>query len=104
MFCSASSDFHHSVLQVSYLFFCHSYSAIDFSYSVLFTPLCSLVLQGLGKHFLHLLHSVSKILGHLDYHYSEFFFWKLPYFHYICFCGVLSCPFIWDVTQLFHPD
>ena len=40
---------------------------------------CYLVLLDFGKHFMHLLHSVSEILGHLHYHYSEFFFWKVAY-------------------------
>ena len=34
-----------------------------------------------GKHFLCPLHSFSEILGHLQYHYSEFFFWEVTYLH-----------------------
>ena len=38
-----------------------------------------------GKpHLLDLcLHSFSKVLDHLHYHYSEFFFWKVAYLHFI---------------------
>ena len=48
LFCiwSCSSDFHHSVLQVIYTFFCLSYSLL-FPSSVLFISVCSLVLVGL---------------------------------------------------------
>ena len=29
------------------------------------------------------LHSYSEVLDHLHYHYSEFFFWKVAYIHFI---------------------
>ena len=29
------------------------------------------------------LHSFSEVLDHLHYHYSEFFFWKVAYLHFI---------------------
>ena len=45
---------------------------------------CSLVLPSLWyKHFLHLLHCFPEILNQLHYHYSEFFFWKIAYLHFI---------------------
>ena len=87
------SFFFHSIF---YILFCvsdfhHSRSLIHSSISVnlllipssaLFMLVCSLVLD-LCKHFLHLLHSFIEILDHLHCHYSEFFFWKVAYLHFI---------------------
>ena len=96
LFCS--SDFQYCVLQGIYAFFCLSCSAVDFFQSTV--QLCSLGL--LGKHFLHLLFSVSKILDCLHYHNSEFFFWKIAYLYFIqLFLWCFSCPFIWDITFCF---
>ena len=50
-------------------------------YSSLFV--CSLVLKVFGKHVLHIFYCFPKILDHLHYHYSEFFFWKVA-----CLCFI----------------
>ena len=73
------------VLFISVYLFCSSYrSFVNF-------PAFSLCL-----------YSFSEILNHIHYHYSEFFFWRLPIStSFSCFPGVLSYPFIWDVTFCF---
>ena len=80
----SGSNFHHSVFQVTCPFFCISYSAIDFFWCIvhlyLFVPL---FFQSFSKHCLHLLYFFSEILDHLLYHYSEFFFWKIAYLHFV---------------------
>ena len=63
--------------------------------SVLFMFVCSQFFQVFGKHFLHFLHCFPEILDHLQYHYSELFFWKAAELHLIrlFFCGsILSFP------------
>ena len=105
------SDFHHSVLLIVQLFLCLSYSAVD-SFQCIIHPFLFVLqfFQVFGKHFLHLLnlclHSFPEILNHLHYHYSELFFQKFAYLHFInCFSEFLSCLFIWDINfLLFHCD
>ena len=94
LFCS--SDFHHSILQVIYPFFCLSYSAIDSSLFV-----CSLVLLGLWQTFL-----ASSLFFFFLRSWIIFIIIILNSFpgslpistSFSCFSGVLSCPFIWDIT------
>ena len=84
LFCG--SDFHHAVLQVTYLFFCLSYSAPD-SFSCMahlcwfFRSYRSLV--NISSIFSILfLRSYDLYYHYLHYHYSEFFYWKVAY---LCF-------------------
>ena len=80
LFCG--SDFHHSVFQVTYLFFCLRYSATD-SFKCI-VHLCSLLLLGLWKTFIASSpFFFSEIQNHLHYQYSEYFCWKIAYLHFI---------------------
>ena len=57
--------------------------------SVLFISVCLFLsscrsLVNISYNLLSLcLHSVSEMLNHIYYHYSEFFFWKVAYLHFI---------------------
>ena len=103
-FCS--SDFHHSVLQVMYPFFCLSYSAIDsLQCSVL---LCSLVLLSVWQTFLAPSQSLPPFfppmfLDHLYYHYYLNYFFLEGCISPLLwlFWKVLAYPFIWDKTLCF---
>ena len=59
------------------------------SSSVLFISVCLFLsscrsLVNISCNLLSLcLHSVSEMLNHIYYHYSEFFFWKVAYLHFI---------------------
>ena len=69
-----------------YMFAKHLFDFLPLIYFQCTVHLCLFVLQFFqvfGKHFSHLLHSFSKILDHLHYHYSEFFFWKIAYLHLV---------------------
>ena len=60
--------------------------------------LCSLVLLDFGKHFLHLLHSFSETLDHLNYYYcNDNTIWKVAYVHFIYL-------FFWDFVLSLHLD
>ena len=96
------SDFHHSVLQVIHLFFCLSYSAADSFQCII---------------YLYLFFSCYRSLVSISCIFSILFprFWiiftiiilnsysgQLPIStSFSCFSGVLSCPFIWDITHYF---
>ena len=79
------------------------------SSSVLFISVClfSLIscrsLVNISCLFSLCLHSFPKTLDHLHYHYAEILFsGRLPIStSFGCFSGVLSCPFIWDITFCF---
>ena len=101
-----SSYFYYFIFQVTYSFFCLSYSAIDsfqkilnFIYCVVHHCLFALqFFQVLVKCFLYFLRSISKILDHLYYHYSEFFFRQAVCFLFIFSSGgFLPCSFIYCV-------
>lgn len=52
---------------------------------LIFSSLCVFI-----KHFLHILHSFSKILGNFHYHYSQFFFLKYLFpLHLVVFLGFI---------------
>ena len=59
-----------------------------------------MLFRSLVKRFLHFLNSISKILDHLYYHYSEFFFRLTAYFLFIYWsggflpCSVMCCVFL----------
>ena len=79
------SDLHHlsrSFVCTSASLFCYGFLLAY--YSSLFTY--SLVFWVFAKHFLYLLnlclHSFSKILNYIHYHYPELFFWEAAY---LCF-------------------
>ena len=87
-----SSDFHHSLLQLTYSFSCLSQFGIVLfwcipSFQLFCFHLCLFVLQFFQisvKHFLYFLnpclHSISNILNHLYYPYSKVFFLQVAYF------------------------
>ena len=55
----------------------------------------------LVKHSLYFFQSISDILGHLCYHYSEIFSGRLKRSiasSFICSCGVLPCSFICNIV------
>ena len=79
LFCR--SDFHHSVLQVIYSFFCLSYSPIDSFHCIV--QLCWFVLQFFGKHFFASSHYISEILDHLHDYSESWIIWKVVYLHFI---------------------
>ena len=95
LFCT--SDFHHSVLQVIYLFFSLSYSAIDFFQYII--HLCLFFSSPRSLIYISWIFSIV-FLNHPHYHYSELFFsGMLPIStSFSCFYGVLSWPFIWDIS------
>ena len=108
LFCS--SDLHHFVLQVIYLFFCLSYSAVDSFQCIIhlclfFSSSRSLVnISCIFSIFASILFPRSWITFTIIILNS--FSGRLPIstsFH--CISGVLSCPFIWDKTFcFFHCD
>ena len=104
-FCSVAVIYtNQSVFQLTYSFFCLIYSALpsrDFSFQVLYffisvylffkssSSLLNIYLLSLYIHSV----SVSEILDHLHYHYSEFFLWKIVY---LCFTQL----FFWGFCLL----
>ena len=89
-----SSYFHHSIFQLTYSFFCLSYSATGSFLSIFNFSNCGIHLYLLILNFFYVfgdcincvncildfLHSIFKSLEHLYYHYSEFSFRQTAYF------------------------
>ena len=97
---SCGSDFHHAVLRVPYLFFCLSYSATDSFWRIIHLCLffsssrslvnISCIFSILRSWIIFTVIILSSYSGRL-----------LTPTSFSCFSGVLSCPFIWDITFCF---
>ena len=82
--------FHYCMFQLTYPIFCLNDSAVVLLKCIFYFNYCVVI-----KHFLYILnphlnpiylclHFISKILDHLYYHYSEFFFKQTAYVLSVC--------------------